>query len=80
MATLVRNNGQKIFVNDEETYKQYLEGIILRYRDLSQSRPLTPEEEENLKESMNLYNQLIDFLDTYESDLEEARNDVSKQM
>ncbi len=76
MAMLVRNDGQKMFVSDEDTYKQHLESIILRYRDLSQARPLTPEEEEELKESMNLYNQLIDFLDTYENDLEEAKKHI----
>ena len=54
------SDGKKMFVNDEITYKAYLNRKIEQYIEITKTRTLTADEEKKLNEAMNLYNQIVD--------------------
>ena len=56
-----KSNGESIFVNDEEAYRNYLDLLIQKYQKLSEKRQLTKEEYAEVTEYMNWYNQIIDY-------------------
>ena len=72
MALLTSLDGKKIMVGNEEDYLAYLNSTIEGYRKLLSTRQLSQEEEKELKECMNLYNQLFDYINEREADLAEA--------
>ena len=70
---LVTSSGKTMFISDEETYKNYLEKKIEGYRKVLEFRQLTEEETNDLNECMNLYNQIVDYQDSYGNDIEEQK-------
>lgn len=54
--------GKTMFIDDEAIYKEYLERSIMNFQKINQDRRLNKEEENELQEKMNLYNQIIDYM------------------
>ena len=68
MAILKTKNGN-IVISNEEAYLSYLNSEILRLNDKLKKEGLTSKEENKLREYMDLYDQLVDWLDdTYGAD------------
>ena len=66
--TILKTKKGEIVVNNEEQYLYNLNLKILNLKSKKESVGLTPDEKEELEESMDLYVQLIDCLDTYGAD------------
>lgn len=65
---LITLDNKPMFINDEVTYKNYLENKINQLILLSQTRALSIKENNELQEAMFLYNQIVDYQNSQEND------------
>lgn len=65
---LITLDNKPMFINDEVTYKNYLENKINQLDLLSQTRALSIKENNELQEAMFLHNQIVDYQNSQEND------------